>query len=145
MKHYKDKSGKVWALDDDLDSPLEHLPKGVEEIVLAEAVAASKALGQAQEPELKDYFAKRLDALRKAREVVLNRLMGHMLSYSAAQVTSKLACVQARVALLDLPQYKDLLRAQTPAELDAAIDKHQVDIQAAMPEALHKVFAGIQL
>lgn len=145
MKHYKDQFGKVWALDDDLENPFEHLPEGTKEIVVAQAVAASRALAQAQEPALKDYFDKRLNALRKAREVVLNRLMGHMLSYSAGQVAAKLACVNARLTLLDLPQHKDLLAAKTPAELDAAIDKHQVDIQAAMPEGLHKVFAGVQL
>jgi uncharacterized protein YecE (DUF72 family) len=143
MKYYQDLEGKVLALDDDVENEQEHLPEGAIEISLAQVVVAVEAVAPA--PEIKAYADLRLAALRKAREVVLNRLMGTMVNYSSGQAAAKLACVQARLALLELPQHKDLLAAQTPAELDAAIDKHQVDIQAALPEALHRVFTGVQL
>jgi hypothetical protein len=143
MKYYKDPRGNVLALDDDVQSPHLHLPGGVKEISLAEVVVAVEASAPAQ--DVKAYAAARLATLRRSREVVLNRLMGTMVNYSSGQASAKLACVQARLALLELPQHKDLLAAKTPAELDAAIDKHQVDIQAALPEVLQRVFAGIQL
>ncbi len=142
MRYYKDGKNQIYAVENSAEGQPHLPPEGAMEIRREDVVAAS---AERMQPDFEKYAKMRLTVLRQAREVVLNRIMGIMVSDAQAKEPMKSACLSARLALLQLPQKPDLLAAKTAAELDASIEKHQADLRAASPDYLDKVFKGIQL